>query len=213
MRLQARYSDKEYEIGLDEAGRGPLFGRVYAAAVILPNDFDCTKVKDSKKFTSERAIRKAEDYIKSCCQYSISWRDSKRIDEINILAATMECMHEAAKELLNQNKSNNILLLIDGNYFKPLVYVKDGKLCSTTYVLINKGDNSYASIAAASILAKCARDKYIYDICKLDPTLDLRYGLRLNKGYGSVVHIDGIKKYGICIHHRTSFSSCRISYR
>jgi ribonuclease HII len=206
-----------FEIGVDEAGRGPLFGRVYAAAVILPKDstFEHSKMKDSKKFHSKKKIVEVSEYIK---QHSISWgiafEDEKVIDEINILQATQSAMHKAIKECISKtelNKEGKYQLLIDGNYFKCYSsYNKSRKIMeSIPHLCIEGGDRKYTSIAAASILAKVARDAYIEELCEEDPTLSERYGIDSNKGYGAKKHRDGIKEHGITIWHRRSFGICK----
>ena len=211
-----------YEIGIDEVGRGPLFGRVYTAAVILPKDdsFDCSMVKDSKKFTSKKKIQEASDYIKSnALAWYISFEDEKTIDKVNILQATQMSMHHSILETMKQmNKKimeqgmleSKYSLLIDGNYFKPFTYLnkKTSKIDSVPHVTIEGGDNKYASIAAASILAKVERDKYIGELCEENPTLIEHYSIDSNKGYGAKKHIDGIKEHGITIWHRKTFGIC-----
>jgi ribonuclease HII len=230
------------EIGADEAGRGPMFGRVYSGAVVLPKDdsFDHYKMKDSKKFTSKNSkkINEVAEYIK---QHALAWavcyEDERVIDEINILQATQSAMHKAIKAVINQLKSsnkipnqdyNNLFLLIDGNYFKPLSITNDTDITSINtngssnkkfhkinngqtlqYRTIEGGDNKYTAIAAASILAKVERDKYIDDLCSENPDLIEKYGLDSNKGYGSKKHMDGIKQYGISKWHRRSFGICK----
>ena len=208
-----------FEIGVDEVGRGPLFGRVYTAAVILPKDdsFDCSIVKDSKKFTSKKKIIEASEYIKThALAWYISFEDEKTIDKINILQATQLSMHHSILETIKQtnklqNSQCNYSLLIDGNYFKPFTYLNknNNKIDSIPHVTIEGGDNKYASIAAASILAKVERDKYIEELCKENPTLIEHYGIDSNKGYGAKRHLDGIKEHGITIWHRRSFGICK----
>jgi ribonuclease HII len=208
-----------FEIGVDEVGRGPLFGRVYTAAVILPKDdsFDCSIVKDSKKFTSKKKIIEASEYIKThALAWYISFEDEKTIDKINILQATQLSMHHSILETIKQtnklqNSQCNYSLLIDGNYFKPFTYLNknNNKIDSIPHVTIEGGDNKYASIAAASILAKVERDKYIEELCEENPTLIEHYGIDSNKGYGAKRHLDGIKEHGITIWHRRSFGICK----
>lgn len=200
-----------YEIGVDEAGRGPLFGRVYAAAVILPKDdsFEHSKMKDSKKFHSKTKIEETAEYIKThAFAWYVSYEDETVIDEINILQATQKCMHTCIREVKKQiehiehiDSSYCIHLLIDGNYFNPFE-----ELAFTT---VEGGDNKYTCIAAASILAKVERDKYIEDLCRKNPELSEKYGLDSNKGYGAKKHIEGIKKYGITTGHRKTFGICK----
>jgi len=214
------------EIGVDEAGRGPLFGRVYTAAVILPKDesFDYSKVKDSKKFHSKKKIEEAAEYIKeNALSWYVSFEDEIKIDEINILQATQLSMHNSIKEVRNlfnkksndkerfEKKDYNFNLLIDGNYFNPINYFnkETNKIEALSYITIEGGDNKYASIAAASILAKVYRDKYIEDLCDKNPELSEHYGIDSNKGYGAKRHMDGIKQHGITIWHRRSFAPCK----
>lgn len=214
-----------YEIGVDEVGRGPLFGRVYTAAVVLPKDdsFDCSMVKDSKKFHSKKKIEEASNYIKDhALAWYISFEDEKTIDEVNILQATQLSMHHSIREVKSQldkmnsgsgsgSSSHSYSLLIDGNYFKPFTYYdkKTNKLQIMPYITVEGGDNTYASIAAASILAKVERDKYIDELCEQNPTLAEYYNIDSNKGYGAKKHLDGIKAHGITIWHRRSFGICK----
>jgi ribonuclease HII len=218
------------EIGVDEAGRGPMFGRVYAGAAVLPknetSDFKHYLMKDSKKFGKTKKgykdICETSDYIKSSAiAWSVQYEDEDIIDKINILQATQSAMHKCIKDILHKlaNKKDlqpafsleNTLLLIDGNYFKPYMYLnktKD-KLETIRYQMVEQGDNTYTSIAAASILAKVERDKYIDTLCAENPELSERYGIDSNKGYGAKKHIEGIKKYGITKWHRKSFGICK----
>lgn len=215
-----------YEIGVDEVGRGPLFGRVYTAAVILPKDgsFDCSMVKDSKKFTSKKKIQEASQYVKDhALAWYISFEDEKKIDEINILQATQLSMGTSILEIRKQynkilkekgkeeHKDYSYSLLIDGNYFKPVTILNKitNKIEAIPYVTIEGGDNKYASIAAASILAKVERDRYIQELCEQNSELAEHYGIDSNKGYGAKRHIDGIKEHGITIWHRRSFGICK----
>jgi ribonuclease HII len=207
------------EIGVDEAGRGPLFGRVYTAAVILPKDdsFDLSRVKDSKKFHSKKKIEEASDYIKeNALAWCITYCDEQKIDEINILQATQESMHNSikgAREMYNSKYGvhNEVQLLIDGNYFNPVITLnkQTNQLETVPYVTVEGGDNKYASIAAASILAKVGRDTYIEELCNENPELVEFYGINSNKGYGAKKHLDGIKQHGISIWHRRSFAPCK----
>ena len=209
---------KIIEIGVDESGRGPLFGRVYTAAVVLPKDnsFDFTKVKDSKKFHSIKKIEEVAEYVKNnAIAWTVTYEDEKKIDEINILQATQLSMHNSIMNILKEHNDlsvkHSINLLIDGNYFNPITTFnkETNKIEIIPYLTIEGGDNKYASIAAASILAKVERDKYIDELCKENPELIENYGINSNKGYGSKRHLDGIKKYGITTWHRKSFSPCK----
>lgn len=214
------------EIGVDEAGRGPLFGRVYTAAVILPKDesFDFSKVKDSKKFHSKKKIKEVSEYIKeNALAWCVTYEDETVIDTINILQATQQSMHqsiEKTRKIYNsicqknnktETKDYSYSLLIDGNYFNPITTFNKitNKIESIPYTMIKGGDNIYASIAAASILAKVERDNYIEKLCEENPILVEHYGIDSNKGYGAKKHMEGIKNHGITIWHRRSFAPCK----
>jgi len=173
--LQSTYDPSKLEIGIDEVGRGPLFGRVYAAAVILPKeDFDYSKMKDSKKFHSKKKIEDTSEYIKErAIAYAISFEDEKVIDDINILQATQKCMHNCVLDIIKNYEGDldvdNINILVDGNFFKPLIVFKNESFKEIRSTCVVGGDNKFASIAAASILAKVARDAYIADLCEDHP--------------------------------------------
>jgi len=218
------------EIGADEVGRGPMFGRVYCGAVVLPKDdsFDHYKMKDSKKFASKspKKINETAEYIKqNAIAWAVEYQDESVIDQINILQATQLAMHNAIKNVigqlaskmgLDQINSDDLFLLIDGNYFIPLkikVNNNINKILEKTvrFQTVEGGDNKYTAIAAASILAKVERDKYIADLCVEYPELIEKYGLDSNKGYGSKKHMDGIKQYGITQWHRRTFGICSTS--
>jgi len=206
------------EIGIDEVGRGPLFGRVYASAVVLPkyDSFDHFKMKDSKKFTSKKKIIEVSEYIKKNALYwTTQYEDEKTIDEINILQASQNAMHKCIKEIIKQINNDicltKIKIIVDGNYFKPYTTYNPEKkrIEELDFVCIEGGDNKYSSIAAASILAKVERDQYIDDLCNEHPDLIEKYSLNTNKGYGSKKHIEGIKTFGITEWHRKSFGICK----
>ncbi len=225
--LKTEYNEDKsiYEIGVDEAGRGPLFGRVYAGAVILPKSneiFNHSLMKDSKKFTSKKKIDEVAEYIKeNAIAWAVAYEDEKVIDDINILQATQSAMHKAILEvkkqmhlkniISNNDDNNSLFLLVDGNYFKPVTIMntKTNKFESIKFVTVEGGDNKYTSIAAASILAKVERDNYIDELCKNNPELVINYGIDTNKGYGAKKHIDGIKEHGISIWHRRTFGICK----
>ena len=211
------------EIGCDEVGRGPLFGRVYAASVILPSTFDISEIKDSKKFSSKKKIKKVSDFIKeNASAWSIQYEDENKIDEINILQATQSAIHKSIQETIqiylsknindNNNNNNNdddnsFHILVDGNYFKPFLLFQENVKISHSCII--GGDNIYASIAAASILAKVARDEYILELCQQNPELSNYYFIHKNKGYGTKQHIYGIQQYGITPWHRKTFGICK----
>ena len=220
-----------YEVGIDEAGRGPLFGRVYTGAVILPsaNDiagsgFDFSLLKDSKKFHSEKKIREVSDYIKEhAIAWAITYEEADVIDKLNIRRATLQCMRKSVKTAIERHSQYNkqrvlpkpstydYLLLVDGNDFIPLTNYDPETTELETYqhVCVEGGDNTYACIAAASILAKVARDDYIEKLCDQYPVLDELYSLRGNKGYGAKKHLEGIREHGITQWHRRTYGICK----
>lgn len=180
-----------YEIicGVDEAGRGPLAGPVYAAAVILPKGHIVEGVNDSKKLSEKKRELLFDKIINECVCYSIGTASEKEIDEINILQATYLAMKRAVDglEIIPQ------LALIDGNKTPPLT-ASDAKA-------IVKGDAKSVSIACASILAKVSRDRYMLEMAEKYP----EYQFEKHKGYGTKLHYEMIEKYGICEIHRKSF--------
>ena len=176
--------------GIDEAGRGPLAGPVVAAAVILDinsNLFD--KVDDSKKISEKNRKKLFELIVENSINYSINAIDNIEIDNINILNSTMLAMNNAINDL----KIKPDYLLIDGNYFKGNIL---------PYHTVIKGDSISKSIAAASILAKVYRDKWMVEVADKEFP---QYNFAKHKGYATKKHIELIKKYGICKYHRTSF--------
>ena len=205
------HADESLEIGIDEAGRGPMFGAVYSAAVILPKteDFKHEWMKDSKRFHSENKIREAAQYIKdNAVAWAVASSGESVIDTYNIRNATHRAMHAAVKDIVSKDKLYH--LLVDGNDFKPYMVMQgEVGLKQIRHTCIEGGDNKYTAIAAASILAKVARDDYIASLCEANPELDERYGLLSNKGYGTKTHMEGIEKYGISQFHRKTFGICR----
>uniref|UniRef100_A0A6C0DPL4 Ribonuclease HII n=1 Tax=viral metagenome TaxID=1070528 RepID=A0A6C0DPL4_9ZZZZ len=214
----------KYEICIDEVGRGCLFGPAYICAVVLPRDgsFSLKDIKDSKKFSSKKKIKAVSDYIKeNSLMYHIESVDSKLIDDINILKAVMRGMHQCIKNCIIkfQEKAllgsviakEDILCVIDGNYFQPYHFFDETteQLTEISSVTIEQGDAKYAGIAAASIVAKVARDDYILDLCEKNPDLINKYGLNTNMGYGTKKHIDGLKEHGITEWHRKTFAPCK----
>jgi ribonuclease HII len=203
--LKTFYNEDTLEVGIDEAGRGPMFGRVYSAATIIPQDdtFKQPFIKDSKKL-SEKKRNDAYDYIiNNAIDWSVTWKDEKYVDSKNIYNATYDSMHQTLRELNVKPE----YILVDGSDFQ--IYVEDCEIIPHRCVV--KGDNAYASIAAASILAKVSRDRYINDMCDKFPLLDTYYDLRNNKGYGTKKHMEGIRHYGISPWHRKTFGICNIS--
>lgn len=217
--LNTRYNieNNNAEIGVDEAGRGPMLGRVYSAAVILPatGDFKHEWMKDSKRFHSEKKIKEMANYIKeNAISWGIGYSTEEEIDFHNIKVATHLAMHKAIKSIMDKHKESNKELkyhiLVDGNDFKifNIVDIERGMI-QIPHTCIIGGDNKYTTIAAASILAKVARDEYIDKLCEEDNTLEERYDLKKNKGYGTKLHMEGIKKFGISKYHRKTFGICK----
>ena len=283
-----KWKEKKLVIGIDEAGRGPLLGRVYVAGVVLPSltqetsensnanenkrtedtetkfedtetntesdkakkeeeeangkkkkrnskkktkgsttdedssatgsRFAYEKMKDSKRFHSRKKLDETAEYIKKHAPFSkVMWMDEKDIDKYNILSCTLTTMQDIARSIIQEamdasviESLDEVLLLVDGNSFKPLCMIdKRWGLRAVDYELVTKGDNTYACIAAASIIAKSSRDKYIDELCDEHPELDERYKTRSNKGYGSKAHMDGLLEFGTSQWHRLSFGPCK----
>lgn len=198
------------EAGIDEAGRGPLYGRVYAAAVILPQDdsFPHALMKDSKRFTSRTKLQEVAGVIRALAvEWAVTYAEAKEIDQVNILRATHNTMHRALDELTLTPDH----LLVDGDRFRPYWTNQGPEPEVIPHICVCKGDNTYTAIAAAGILAKVARDDWIDAMCDADPTLDERYGLRGNKGYGTAQHIEGLRTYGPTDQHRMTFGPCSLA--
>ena len=177
------------EAGCDEAGRGPLAGPVFAAAVILPKDFHHPSLNDSKKMT-EKAREQLRPIIeKEAIAWAVEEVSAQEIDAINILNASIAGMQRAVRKL----KVRPEFLLIDGNRFKPFDNYK--------YQCIVKGDAKFAAIAAASVLAKTYRDDYMRRLAAEYP----QYGWDRNMGYPTKEHVDAIIRFGYTPHHRKSF--------
>lgn len=189
MPLKAYYDEKIIEAGCDEAGRGCLAGPVFAAAVILPKDFYHPLLNDSKQVTEANRYKLREVIEKEAVAYGVEQVSSSEIDKINILNASFLAMHKAIDKLGRKPE----LLLIDGNRFKPYVNI--------LHKCVIKGDAKFASIAAASVLAKTYRDDYMKVLHEKYPA----YGWQQNKGYGTADHRRAIEQYGITEQHRRSF--------
>lgn len=204
------YTEGLLEAGIDEAGRGPLFGRVYAAAVILPPDdsFPHDLMKDSKRFTSRNKLQEVAAVVRaSAIEWAIAFAEAKEIDEVNILRATQNSMHRALDALTTVPDQ----LLVDGDRFRPYWDNRGLEHEIVPHICVCKGDNTYTSIAAAGILAKVARDDWIDEMCAADPTLDTRFGLLSNKGYGTAQHMDGLRRHGPTTEHRMTFAPCSLA--
>lgn len=187
--LKSFFRESCIEAGCDEAGRGCLAGPVFAAAVILPQDYINHELNDSKKLSEKKRNKLRSQIENEALAWSVAFIDNEQIDEINILNASILAMHKAI-DGLNTIPS---LLLIDGNRFK--FYKKIDHVC------LVKGDGQYLSIAAASVLAKTYRDEYMFALHKEFP----RYSWNKNKGYGTEDHRRAISDFGITPYHRKSF--------
>ena len=186
---ERQYADYGFLCGIDEVGRGPLAGPVYAAAVILPKDCDILYLNDSKKLTEKKREELYDVIMEKAVAVGIGSNEAERIDEINILQATYEAMTKAVNSLSTKPDA----LLIDAVHIPQLEAYKQ--------VSIIKGDAKSVSIAAASIVAKVTRDRLMKEYALKYP----EYGFDSNKGYGSADHIAALKKYGPCPIHRRSF--------
>ena len=178
------------EAGCDEAGRGCLAGDVYAAAVILPHDFENELLNDSKQLTEAQRYQLREIIEKEAVAWAVGIVTAAEIDKINILRASILAMHRAVDKLAVRPQH----LLIDGNKFSPYPGI--------THNTVVKGDATYMSIAAASILAKTYRDDYMLALAKEYPM----YDWQSNKGYPTAKHRAAIREHGTTPHHRMSFN-------
>ena len=187
--LEVQYSDYDFECGTDEAGRGSLAGPVTAAAVILNKNFKSKLITDSKKLSLNQRKEAKRLILENCIAYAIFSVRNKKIDEINILNASILAMQKSINKLNHKVD----FIIVDGNRFKPINNIE--------FKTIIKGDQKYLNIAAASILAKTYRDNYMKKIHKEYP----EYNWKKNKGYPTKEHKLAIKKYGITKYHRKSF--------
>ena len=178
----------KYICGVDEAGRDPLAGPVFAAAVILPEDYEIEGVNDSKKLSEKKREKLFDEIIEHALAYSIKSCDNFTIDDVNILAATMQTMKNAVDSLTIKPD----IVFVDGNRLPELDIPAE-------YVI--HGDAVSASIAAASILAKVSRDRFMYEMDKKYP----EYDFAKHKGYGTKLHYEKLREFGPCEIHRLTF--------
>ena len=188
--LESHYFDGMTEAGCDEAGRGCLAGSVYAAAVILPPDYQNPRLNDSKKLTAKTRRELREEIMSDAVAWAVGVVTPEEIDRINILNASFLAMHRALDALSVRPEA----VIVDGNRFKPY---RD-----LPYATIVKGDGKYQAIAAASILAKTFRDDYMDRLAEEYPY----YGWHSNKGYPTREHREGIRLHGITPYHRKSYN-------
>ena len=194
--LASHYYKGQVEAGCDEAGRGCLAGSVYAAAVILPEDYQNDLLNDSKQLTEKKRYELREIIQRDAVAWAVGIVTPEEIDKINILNASILAMHRALDQLQVRPEA----IIIDGNRFKPYKDPVDNKPLPHTTIV--KGDGKYLSIAAASILAKTYRDDYMNDLAKEYPQYDWLY----NKGYPTKKNRDAIRQYGITPYHRKSYN-------
>lgn len=187
--LPTCYISGRFEAGCDEAGRGCLAGSVYAAAVILPDDFHHPLLNDSKQLTEAKREKLRPIIEGEALTWSVGIVTAQEIDDINILNASILAMHRALDGLSIVPGA----IIVDGNRFKPY-----GDIPYETFV---KGDGRFGNIAAASILAKTHRDEYMTRLHEEFP----QYGWNVNKGYPTKAHREAIEQYGVTPHHRLSF--------
>lgn len=188
--LELKYNSSAIEAGCDEAGRGCLAGPVFAAAVILPENFSNELLNDSKQLSAHQRNRLRPVIEREALAWAVAAIDNHKIDEINILNASILAMHSA----LDQLKIRPQHIIVDGNRFK--------KYHNIPHTCIVKGDGKYMSIAAASILAKTHRDEYMENLDAQFP----HYNWKQNKGYPTLEHRNKIKEFGITDFHRKSFN-------
>ena len=188
--LKGHYYESLIEAGCDEAGRGCLAGSVYAAAVILPPDYQNELLNDSKKLTAKKRYALREEIERDAIAWAVGIVTPEEIDKINILNASFLAMHRALDQLSVRPEA----VIVDGNRFKPYQ-----DLPSTTIV---KGDGKYLSIAAASILAKTYRDDYMLSLAEEYP----QYDWQSNMGYPTKKHRQAIREHGITPYHRKSYN-------
>lgn len=187
--LKSHFNKGLVEAGCDEAGRGCLAGSVFAAAVILPEDYVNEGLNDSKKLTPMRRYELRDEIERDALAWAVGVVTPEEIDKINILNASILAMHRA----LDQLEVRPEAIIVDGNRFKPYRFIP--------YNTVVKGDGKYLSIAAASILAKTYRDDYMDSLASEYP----QYAWDVNKGYPTKAHREAIAKYGITPYHRKSF--------
>lgn len=188
--LLPHYYSNLIEAGCDEAGRGCLAGSVYAAAVILPKDYDNPLLNDSKKLTEKRRKELRDQIVRDAVSWAVGVVTPEEIDKINILNASFLAMHRALDQLTIRPEA----VIVDGNRFNPYH--------DLPYTTIVKGDGKYQSIAAASILAKTFRDEYMDSLANEYPY----YDWQKNKGYPTKAHREGIRDHGPSPYHRMSYN-------
>ena len=194
--LEQHYYEGLIEAGCDEAGRGCLAGSVFAAAVILPDNYENEMLNDSKKLTERKRYQLREQIERDAIAWAVGIVTAEEIDKINILNASILAMHRA----IDQLKTRPQALIIDGNRFKSYADKETGEMLPHSTIV--KGDGKYLAIAAASILAKTYRDDYMNDIDKEFP----QYQWKKNKGYPTKAHYAALREHGHTPYHRLTFA-------
>lgn len=190
-------------IGVDEAGRGAFFSRMYSAAVVYDPDLVSSAsekkivIRDSKKMTP-RQRQFSYEFLQDHSLYGVGYCDEKEIDELGISRCNILSMHRAIDNLISKHPNLGIeLIRVDGVLFEPY---RD-----TRHELVVRGESAHPEIAMASILAKTHRDLFVLGLCEQDPELDEKYHIKSNKGYGTAKHIEGIRRHGLHRFHRKTF--------
>ena len=199
-----------YIMGVDEAGRGPLFGPVYAAAVVLKDNRGV--FRDSKSYSTAKALRAARTLVdEHALVIGVGSASAEEIDSLNIRKATHLAMHRAISDAFSCDDRltlANTRLFIDGSDFSPYTKPGDDCIVCAEHTCVVKGDSKVPAISAASIVAKVTRDEEIARLCDDDESLDSIYGIRKNKGYGTAQHMLAIREHGITNLHRKTFRPC-----
>ena len=196
--LKSHYHTGIVEAGCDEAGRGCLAGSVFAAAVILPPDYDNPLLNDSKQLTERKRYELRRQIEKEAVAWAVASVSPEEIDQINILRASILAMHRA----LDQLRVRPEAIIVDGNRFEPYHPKSQSGGRPLPHVCIVKGDSKFQSIAAASILAKTYRDDYMMQLAEKFP----QYDWQSNKGYPTAKHREAIRQFGITPYHRKSYN-------
>jgi ribonuclease HII len=199
------YEKDKLEVGIDEAGVGPLAGPLVVAAVIWPQDLDddfSKQINDSKKISHKNRILLRDYIIENAIDYSIIYVHRKEIDKYNMRQSRLKAYHKVLDKLSVIPEK----ILMDGDIFNPYFDKNMDHVCHNCII---EGDNKYQSIAAASILAKCERDDYMEYIHNIYP----QYGWNKNSGYGTGQHMRAIQEYGITPYHRRSYGICKTTVK
>lgn len=196
-------AERKVVVGVDEAGRGAFFSRMYSAAAVYDPDLlsqataDKIVLRDSKKMTP-RQRQISYSFLQDHCLFGVGYCDEKEIDELGISRCNILSMHRALDDL--RAKYPDLIvekIRVDGVLFGPYAGIP--------YELVVRGESQHPEIAMASILAKSYRDQFILDLCEQDPLLNEKYYLASNKGYGTAKHIEGIRRHGLHAFHRRAF--------